>query len=82
MTKLAWLLAVLLIAHWIFTWQMTQWKIQELHKDTKQFSNQIDALSAEVNELKALLQPTLDDPSKWQKLIEQIQNQADQIDPL
>ena len=78
MTKLIGLLVIFLLAHWMFTWQMTTWKVNELQKiqeTNQEFIKHIDALSTEVDQLKTLLQPRLDDPSKWQSLIDQIENQ-------
>lgn len=78
MTKLIGLLVIFLLTHWMFTWQMTTWKVNELQKiqeTNQEFIKHIDVLSTEVDQLKALLQPKLDDPSKWQSLIDQIENQ-------
>ncbi len=84
MNKLIWVLACLLIADWIFDFQMTQWKIEEFKTAAEETKAQLQAIKAEVNEVKQLqqiVQTNMKDPSKWTQLIEQLNTSSNPVPP-
>ncbi len=75
MNKLIWVLACLLIADWLFDFQMTQIKINEYKKITGELKEELQAIKSEVDEIKLLqqiIQPDMKDPQNWTRSIEQL----------
>lgn len=66
MSRIIWLICLLLICNWWFNWHLAAWKISEIHKASTKIEKHIDTLQD-------MLKPLLKDPSKWESLLEEIE---------